>query len=124
MAGMRRRDFIAAAGSTAVAWPLAAHAQQAAMPVIGFCPAPRPADIRIFLSRSARALPSSALVKVVISLSNIAGRRVDSIDCRRSLPISFSEMQPLSLLPASARHSRQRQQVRPPPWFFLPATTR
>jgi hypothetical protein len=28
MAGMRRRDFIAAAGSTAVLWPLAARAQQ------------------------------------------------------------------------------------------------
>jgi putative tryptophan/tyrosine transport system substrate-binding protein len=29
MAGIRRRDFIAAAGSTAVAWPLAVHAQPA-----------------------------------------------------------------------------------------------
>jgi putative ABC transport system substrate-binding protein len=60
---MRRRDFIKATVGTVIAWPVAAHADQSAMPVIGYLGSSSPAYRGHLLTAFWRGLRDSGYVE-------------------------------------------------------------
>jgi putative ABC transport system substrate-binding protein len=60
---LRRREFITLLGG-AVAWPLAVHAQQPGVPVIGFLSASSPAERTRFLTAFAQGARETGYVRL------------------------------------------------------------
>ena len=79
---MKRRDFIKVIAGSLAAWPLAARAQQPAMPVIGFLDTRSPQAISERLSAYRQGLKEAGYIEGEKWRLCTASPKTKSIDCR------------------------------------------
>jgi putative ABC transport system substrate-binding protein len=88
---MRRRDFIKVIAGSATVWPLAARAQQPAMPVVGFINGGSPEGYAPMVAAFRSGLNERGYIEGDNVLVDTAGPRVTTIVCRRWLPIWWGD---------------------------------
>ena len=106
-----RREFITLLGGAAAAWPLAARAQQPAMPLVGLLELGAQLEATD-LAPFGKGLRKPAISKAETSRSNIVGPMVTTTDCRHLPPNWWPSQWPSSLRPRH-RPLRWRQRRQP-----------